>query len=140
MLPAKARAFELPSLSSMESEMIVVFLMKVKNPTLEVKNAITSAVQWLEASKIEGYKCEIIDDAKQLKGKDRVLIPEAGSVIWARFYDIDTNQPMFVGRDGVKRSNLAEIENERRVGYGWYGTWPKDLLKKDYPNWLATNK
>jgi PelA/Pel-15E family pectate lyase len=137
MLPAKARAFELPSISSMESEMIVAFLMKLKNPSPEIKNAINSAVQWLESSKIEGYKCIIIEDTKQPKGKDRVLVPEAGSVVWARFYEIDTNKPMFVGRDGVKRWSLSEIENERRVGYAWYGSWPKDLLKKEYPKWLA---
>lgn len=137
MQPAKARAFELPSISSMESEMIVVFLMKVKDPSPEIKNAITSAVQWLEASRIDGYKSVIIDDAKQPKGKDRVLVPEAGSVVWARFYEIETNKPIFVGRDGVKRDHLSEIENERRVGYGWYGTWPKDLIKKEYPKWVA---
>lgn len=139
MQPAKARAFELPSISSMESEMIVSFLMKVKTPSPEVKNAITSAVQWLESSKIEGYKCVIIEDPKQPKERDRVLLPEAGSVVWARFYDIETNKPMFVGRDSVKRWSLTEIENERRVGYAWYGGWPKDLINKEYPKWLQEN-
>ncbi|MCU7548768.1 pectate lyase [Chitinophagaceae bacterium LB-8] len=139
MQPAKARAFELPSISSMESGMILSFLMKVKNPSPEIRNAITSAIQWLDGSKIEGYNSVIIEDTNQPKGKDRILVSETGSIVWARFYDIDTNKPMFVGRDGIKRWNLAEIENERRVGYGWYGTWPKDLLKNEYPKWRAAN-
>ena len=32
---------------------------------------------------------------------------------------------------------LAAIEYERRNGYAWYGYWPADLLKKDYPAWKA---
>jgi hypothetical protein len=32
---------------------------------------------------------------------------------------------------------LAEIDNERRVGYAWYGNWPQRLLTVDYPAWQA---
>jgi PelA/Pel-15E family pectate lyase len=133
--PAKARAFELPSLSASESVGIVAFLMKQEQPSAEVKAAITAAVDWLRSVKIEGYKFTDIQDATQPKGKDRVLLPEAGSVLWARFYDIETGKPFFCGRDGVKKWSVAEIEHERRTGYAWYGTWPRKLLEKDYPAW-----
>ena len=33
------------------------------------------------------------------------------------------------------RKPLAEIENERRIGYAWYGTWPLKLLQTEYPEW-----
>ena len=57
--------------------------------------------------------------------------------MWARFYEIETNQPIFSGRDGVKKYSLAEIEYERRNGYAWLGYWPETLLAKDYPAWKA---
>lgn len=134
--PAKARAFELISLSAGESVGITEFLMRVKNPTEEIKQAIKSAVGWLEKSKVPDHDFVFIDDPKQPKGKDRIFIEKPGTTIWARFYDIDTNEPMFVGRDSIQKKTVAEIEQERRIGYAWYGTWPAALLQKKYPAWL----
>lgn len=137
--PAKARSFELVSISGDETVGIVEFLMKVPHPSAAIKTAINSAVQWLAASSIKGYKYVDIKDASQPNGRDRVIEPDSNSTIWARFYDIETNKPLFSGRDGVKKWSVAQIENERRTGYGWYGTWPKDLLEKEYPEWLKKN-
>ncbi len=137
--PAKARAYELPSLSGMESVGIVDFLMKQPHPSELVKQAVNSAVEWFEASKIPGYKYIDVPDSTLPKKRDRVLLPDSSGVVWARFYDIETNQPFFSGRDGVKKKAVTEIEYERRVGYQWYGTWPKDLLEKTYPKWKANN-
>ncbi|MDB5231813.1 MAG: pelA [Chitinophagaceae bacterium] len=139
LLPVKARSFELASLSGMESVGITEFLMKIENPSPQIKTAVNSAVQWFNDSKIAGYKYVDITDAAQPNGRDRVIIPDAGSTIWARFYDIETNRPFFSGRDGVKKWSVKEIENERRTGYAWYGTWPKDLLEKEYPEWKKKN-
>ena len=135
LLPVKARAFEHASISGAESVGITEFLMKVENPSAEVKNAIVNAAQWLESAKIRGYKYMDIEDPKQPKGKDRVLVKDDASTVWARFYDLETGRPFFSGRDAVKRWNLAEIEVERRTGYAWYGTWPQKLLSKSYPAW-----
>lgn len=137
LLPVKARAFEHASISGMETVGIVEFLMKVEKPSQEIKTAIASAVQWLETAKIRGYKYVDIEDPTQPKGKDRVVVKDDASTIWARFYDIETGKPFFSGRDAVKRWNLSEIEVERRVGYAWYGTWPQKLLTKSYPEWQA---
>ena len=70
------------------------------------------------------------------KGKDRIVIEDPNSTVWARFYDLETNKPFFTGRNSIPKNTLAEIENERRVGYAYYGTWPKNLLEKEYPLWL----
>ena len=120
--PAKARSYELVSLSASESVGIVEFLMKIKDPSPAIKEAVNSAVQWFEASKIAGYKFAFIADTSQPDGRDRVLVPDKNSTIWARFYDIQTNKPFFSGRDGIKKWSIAEIEKERRMGYAWYGT------------------
>lgn len=136
MKPAKARSFELISLSGSESVGITDFLMRIKKPSAEVKQAINSAMAWFEQSKIEGYDLVLVDDPKNPNEKDKVFVAKPGSVIWARFYDIDTNEPFFCGRDGIKKKTIAEIDKERRVGYAWYGTWPAKLLDNKYPAWL----
>lgn len=136
LVPEMARKYELVSISGNESVGIVRFLMRIQQPSEQVKTAITAAIDWFKTVKITGYKYVDIDDPALPKGKDRVLLPENNSVVWARFYEIGTNRPMFSGRDSKKKYSVTEIEQERRIGYGWYGTWPLDLLEKEYPNWL----
>ena len=55
--------------------------------------------------------------------------------MWARFYEIGTDRPIFSDRDGVKKYALSEIGYERRNGYAWLGTWPHRLLETEYPAW-----
>ena len=137
--PANARTFELISISGDESVGIINFLMKIPNPSDAIITAINSAVEWFEKSAINGYKYVEIPEPSLPKGKDRVLQPDPGSTLWARFYDIQTNKPFFCGRDGVKKWNVADIEYERRTGYTWYGTWAQDLLARKYPEWKKKN-
>lgn len=134
--PAKARAYELPSLSGKESVGIVRFLMGIENPGDDVKQAIRSAVAWFEESKLTGLKVEWVKDEDKPGGRDRIVVqkPEAGP-LWARFYEIGTNKPMFVGRDGVIKNNLEEIEHERRVGYSYLDNYAERLMDRDYPEW-----
>lgn len=135
--PEMARKFELESLSGMESVAIVRFLMQVKEPSADIKEAVTSAVEWFNKVKITGYKFIDVPAPNEKSGRDRVLVPDSsGGVIWARFYDINTNEPFFSGRDSQRKKTVAEIENERRIGYAWYGTWPAKLLATEYPAWL----
>jgi len=61
----------------------------------------------------------------------------AAPPLWARFYEIGTNRPIFCGRDGIIKYTLAGIEHERRIGYSWYTESPAALLEKDYPRWAA---
>ncbi|MBR7950130.1 pectate lyase [Microvirga sp. STR05] len=135
LLPAKARAFELASLSGMETVGIVRFLMDTDNPSPEIRKSVEAAVAWLEAVKLSGYTVKDQPDPKQPKGFDRVIVPEAGSTIWARFYDLTTNQPIYVGRESKPMSRLADIEYERRTGYAYAGVWPEKLLSREYPRW-----
>ncbi len=136
LLPTKARAYELPSISGSESVNIVEFLIKQPNPSEEIKNAINAAVEWLQLVKITGYK--IVDNPAPgtPKGKDKLLVADSSSIMWARYYEIETNKPFFCDRDGIKKYSIQEIGYERRNGYAWYGTWAKNLLEKEYPDWL----
>ncbi len=143
--PVKARAYELPSFSGNESVGILEFLMKIDLATLpsdrdrlSVKKAISNGVAFLDKIKIMGIRTERIKDATLAVGEDVVVKEDAtANPIWARFYDLETQKPFFCGRDGIKKATLAEIENERRAHYGWYGDWPVKLINKDYPKWVA---
>ncbi|TDE16621.1 pectate lyase [Dyadobacter psychrotolerans] len=139
-LPAKARAYELPSFSAAESVDITRFLMEVKNPSDQVKEAVKGAVAWLSSATIIDFKTERIDAPSLPKGKDVVLVASPGSKIWGRFYDLETGKTFFCGRDGIKKTSLSEIEHERRIGYAYYGTWPEKLLTREFPAWLTVNK
>jgi len=113
----------------------VRFLMSIKNPSQAVIDAIDSAVAWFERSELKGIKWIEKADASQPNGIDRVVIKDPESTTWARFYEIGSNRPIFVGRDGVVKYSVAEIEHERRTGYAWYVDEPAKLLKKEYPAW-----
>jgi PelA/Pel-15E family pectate lyase len=133
LAPAKARAYELPSLSGSESVDILRFLMDEK-PTPALVEAIEGGVAWLKANAIRGIRVE-----KQ--GSDKVVVRDPSAPpLWARFYDLETGKPFFCGRDGIKKATLAEIEKERRTGYAWYTNRGEKLLSDDYPAWKEKRK
>ncbi|AXP80106.1 Pectinesterase A precursor [Mariniflexile rhizosphaerae] len=134
--PAKARAYELPSLSGSESAGIVLLLMDIDNPSEAIKTAVNSAVTWFEKVKILGIKQEWVLDA-QSKSRNKIIVEDANAEpLWARFMELDDNTPFFCDRDGVKKATIDEIGPERRNGYSWYTENPSKVLKK-YPKWKA---
>ncbi len=137
--PAAARNFEPASLSGSESVGLVKFLMAVEMPTPEIIAAIEGAVHWFESVKVTGLRIDNTPGADGKKDRHAVADP-AASPLWARFYELGTNKPVFTGRDKVIRYDFNAIERERRTGYNYLGNWPSDLLAKDYPRWQAKNK
>lgn len=138
LAPRAARAFEPVALATAESVGVVELLMSLPRPSPEVVEAVDAAVAWLGRSRIEGLRVERRAAPGLPGGADVVATPDPEAPgVWARFYDVASNRPLFCGRDGVVRGRLAEIEHERRVGYAWYGTWPRRLLERDYPAWKA---
>lgn len=131
--PAKARSFEPASLSTGESVGIVRFLMRLKNPSEAVKTAITNAVNWFDKTKIIGYAFD------KMPNGDRGLIVDPTSIIWARFYDFNTQKPIFGDRDNSIKDDVTQISFERRNGYAWYGNFAAKLLANEYPKWLKAN-
>jgi PelA/Pel-15E family pectate lyase len=136
--PRQARTYEHPSISGSESVGIVRFLMAIERPSPAVVAAIEAAVAWFRDVQLAGMRVVERADAGVPGGADRVVVRDpAAPPIWARFYEIGTNRPIFSGRDGIIRYSLAEIEVERRVNYSWLGPYAADLLAKDYPAWRA---
>jgi PelA/Pel-15E family pectate lyase len=135
LAPAKARAYELPTLSAGEGSEITYFLMTLEHPNDRVKKAIEAAHAWFDKVKIPNKRFQSLRDAQGME-IDRILVDSPGTTVWARFYEIGTDRPVFCGRDSVMKYNLADIEFERRTGYGWYGVWGQKVLD-EYPKWKA---
>jgi PelA/Pel-15E family pectate lyase len=138
LAPAWARAYEPPSLSGSESVGIVRFLMEIEKPAPEIVAAIEGAVAWLTSVAIPGLRLETFTAADGRRDRRVVPDPSAG-LLWARFYELGTNRPIFLGRDSVVRYAYSEIEYERRNGYAYYGTWPASLLEREVPRWRELN-
>ncbi len=127
--PRPARAFELESISGQESVGIVQLLMSISDPDGKIIQAVDAAVAWFREVQISGIRVEV-------RNGDKVVVKDKDAPpLWARFYEIDTNRPIYCGRDGVKRYELSEIDAERRNGYRWLGDWPQHILETEYPAW-----
>lgn len=132
--PAWARAYEPPSLSGNETVGILTFLMSIERPGPQVVAAVEGGVEWLRSVAVEGSRLEAFTTADGQA--DKRLVADANAPpLWARFYELVTDRPLFLGRDSVYRYSLSEIESERRGGYNYMGTWPSALLNETYPGW-----
>jgi PelA/Pel-15E family pectate lyase len=88
--------------------------------------------------KLNGIRVVKQKDEKAPEGVDTMVVDDpTAPPLWARFYEIGTNRPLFADRDGVAKYSLAEIGHERRNHYTWYVGRPRALLEKDYPAWKA---
>jgi pectinesterase len=137
LLPAKARAYELVSLSGQESVGLVQLLMELPNPSQRVKDAVVAAVAWFEATRIRDHRVQPFVNAEGQKDRRWVESTE-GNDLWARFYELDTNKPYVCDRDGIIKYDLSEIGYERRNGYNWYTDTPLKMLEK-YTKWKSKN-
>jgi PelA/Pel-15E family pectate lyase len=134
LAPAWARNYEPPSLSGSESVGIVRFLMAIERPTPEIIAAIDGAVAWFRSVPMSGARIEQVrrEDGR----RERVLVADpAAPPLWARFYELRTNRPLYVDRDSIFRYDFSQVGYERRSGYSYHGTWPAALLAEDYPAW-----
>lgn len=133
--PAPARAYELPSFTgSHETVAILKLLMSLPQPSERVVASVTAAIDWLKDHVIRDMALETFVNAE---GKyDRRLVHRFGAETWARYYDLETEEPYVCDRDGKPQPSLEYIGYERRNGYGWYGTEPQSVIKK-FQKWSA---
>jgi hypothetical protein len=99
MEPSWARAFEPPAVCSAESADAMRMLVDLFLETGEGKflEPIPAFIGWLKRSQIASNR-------------------------WARYYEIETNKPIYGDRDGKIHYTLAEISAERQRGYAWEGS------------------
>lgn len=135
--PVPARSFELASFTAAESVDIVEFLMSLDNPSDSVCRAIEGAMDWFQHHSIDSL--QRVDFVDSLGRKDYRMVSVPSDVshrLWARFYTLDTEQPVFCGRDTIPHDRVEDIEHERRTGYAWFVTSPQRLFAK-YNKWKA---
>ena len=123
LVPVLARNYEHPSLSGAESAGILLFLMSIEEPSPEVIRAVHAGAAWFDSTKIEGYRY------RRSKSEPPLTKDTESPPLWARFYEIETNRPIFSDRDGNVKYDIQEIGSERRGGYTWYGEWGTKVLK-----------
>ena len=141
LAPARGRTFELPSITSRETVDVLRYLISIERPTPEIVAAVEGAATWLEASALHGWRFERfaappVTFEYHTATDDRRLVPDpAAPPLWARFYDLETNEPVLANRRGQRVATFGEVERERRTGYDWYGTWPASFLRDKLPVW-----
>lgn len=131
LAPAKARAFEPPTLSGVESAHILEFLMRLPTPSPEVVESIEAGLAWLDAAQVKGL-------TKVKRGGRTIYVPDEASadVYWARFYDLTTGKPMFPGKDGVVYPSFeAMAAANDKLGYDYFSTQPGSILRNGQKKW-----
>ena len=138
--PAWARAFEPPCICNGESVGIVLFLMNIDHPDQKIIRSIQAAVKWFKESEILNIRVKTIQAASE-KSKwktsttDKVVVNDSlAPPIWTRYYELETEKPMFSDRNSKIIYSLSEVSRERRSGYAWYTYAPQQVLNK-YPKW-----
>ena len=93
-------------------------------------------MRWLRSVAMSGVR---IDRIRRSDGRiERILVKDSEAApLWARFYEIGSNRPLYLDRDSVFRYDYSEIGYERRSGYSYHGTWATTVLDEDYPRWRA---
>ncbi|MFC6978188.1 pectate lyase [Microbulbifer taiwanensis] len=129
LAPAAARAFEPAALATSESADLVLFLMELEQPTEAIKLAIVRAHGWFAENQIRGYRWE------KAGGDYRELLPDKNAgPLWARFYEVGSDRPVFGDRDGSVYYDIRKLSRERIRGYGWYTEQPHKVLKQ-FAHW-----
>lgn len=132
--PVGARNFEPPALVSRESAGVLTFLMALPDPSPQVVAAVHAGAAWLKRTALRDIAWT---GGASSEGRRRVPRPGNGP-IWSRYYDLVTMQPIFGDRDRSIHDDVNDISQERRNGYGWYGSWPEPVLAA-YETWSRTH-
>lgn len=131
LAPSPARLKEPASLSGGESVELVRFLMKLPWQSPPVVAAVEGALAWFEKVKITDIE-KTVENGKHTY----VHVAHASRPLWARFYDVTTNQPLFAGaQDGVIYPTFAEMQAHNHIGYDYYTGQPEALITKDQAKW-----
>jgi PelA/Pel-15E family pectate lyase len=133
--PVAARNYEPAALSSEESTHLLIYLMNIPRPSSQERAAIIAGVAWLHAHAI--YDKAVVGGRDTPEGRHLIEQKDAGP-LWARFYSLATQQPIFGDRDKTIHDDMNEISRERRNGYAWFNTEPAAAIKM-YETWCANH-
>ena len=129
---AGARNFEPAALASGESANLLLFLMRLPEPSHALRQSVHAGVGWLRAAALRdlAWQAGAADTGRRL-----VPAPGAGE-IWARYYDAHSLMPVFGDRDRSVHDDVNELSIERRNGYAWFLTSPARAIAR-YAAWSS---
>ena len=134
-LPAGARQFEPPAFNAAhETAYMLLFLMKLQNPDDRLKRSIYYAVKWLEKHKIKGRTTQVIVNSRGQR--ETREIKDKSKDTWARYYDLKSEKPIFLEKDGTVLRNFNDMDVERRNGYSWLDPSPQKAIDYYYNTWV----
>src|SRR5580658_6077892 len=139
--PTSARNYEMASLTSDESFPVVEFLMSLPDPTPAEVAAVHAACSWFTKVEIFGYRYgsgNFFADRNSPAGRKLEAVAGAGP-IWARYYQIGTDKPIFGDRDKTIHDDVNELSLERRNGYAWFNSAGVAVLN-DYKSWAPAHR
>jgi PelA/Pel-15E family pectate lyase len=134
--PVAARNYEPASLSSEESADLLVYLMNVKAPSPQLRAAVNAGVTWLREHAIYN---EAVTGGRNTPEGRRVIAKQGGGPIWARYYSLESEKPIFGDRDKTIHDDMNEISRERRNGYAWFNEEPAKAIQR-YEEWGFKNQ
>lgn len=129
--PVSARNYEPAALSSEESAHLLLYMMSLPQPSAQERQAVTEGISWLQAHAI--YNKAVVGGRNTPEGRHLVDQQGAGP-IWARYYALDTQKPIFGDRDKTLHDDMNDISLERRNGYAWFNTAPAAAIS-EYEAW-----
>ncbi len=130
----QGRIFEPESLISKESIEIINFLETTEPKTSSIEESIYAAKNWVKHVVVENTRYERYG----IDGE--YFIHSPGHLTWYRFYEIGTNKPLFADTDGTITHDILELSLERRHGYGWGGSWGKDIYYEEIDDFDVTTR
>jgi PelA/Pel-15E family pectate lyase len=129
--PVAARNYEPASLSSEESADLLIYLMSLPAPSAQVREAVNAGMTWLREHAIYN---EAVAGGRNTPGGRDLIEKQGAGPIWARFYSLENEKPIFGDRDKTIHDDMNEISRERRNGYAWFNEEPAKALQA-YQNW-----
>jgi PelA/Pel-15E family pectate lyase len=126
--PVAGRNYEPRAECSSESAAMMLFLMSLADPSPKVVAAVHAAATW--------FKQTVIHGKVYTRGPQGAQLADSadGKPLWARYYEIGTQRPIFGDRDKTIHDTVSEISAERQRGYGWYNEVPQSALDR-YVEW-----
>jgi PelA/Pel-15E family pectate lyase len=108
----------------------MLYLMGLPSPSPAVVAAVHAAAAWFQKTELHGVAFR-----RDPATGDRALLKDPSSVsLWARYYEIGSDKPLFGDRDKSIHDDVSEISRERRNGYSWFNDSPAKVLKA-YASW-----
>jgi len=133
--PVAARNYEPAALSSEESAHLLMYLMSLPRPSATTTAAISSGIDWLRAHAV--YNEAVVGGRDTPEGRHLVAQQGAGP-LWARFYSLDTEKPIFGDRDKSLHDDMNDLSLERRNGYAWFNAAPAAAIA-EYETWKSSH-